>query len=215
MMFAAQEQALRTNAIKANIDKQPVSPLCRLCMKTPETVMHLASGCTKLAQKQYRKRHDNVAKRVHWELCKKYKMECSEKWYRHVPPEIIENEEVKILWDRTIQTARTVEHNRPDIILIEKKENKWSLIDVAVPCDFNIVKTEEWKVEKYQDLAFEISRMYRVETKVIPIVIGARGTVPKRLKKSIDGLKITNFISSTQMTVILETAGILRRAMNF
>ena len=62
MMFAAQEQALRTNAIKANIDKQPVSPLCRLCMKTPETVMHLASGCTKLAQKQYKKRHDNVAK---------------------------------------------------------------------------------------------------------------------------------------------------------
>ena len=122
---------------------------------------------------------------------------------------------MKILWDRTIQTARTVEHNRPDIILIEKKENKWLLIDVAVPCDFNIVKTEEWKVEKYQDLAFEISRMYRVETKVIPIVIGAFGTVPKRLKKSIDGLKITNFISSTQMTVILETAGILRRAMNF
>ena len=67
---------------------------------------------------------------------------------------------MKILWDRTIQTARTVEHNRPDIILIEKKENKWSLIDVAVPWDFNIVKTEEWKVEKYQDLAFEKSRMY-------------------------------------------------------
>ena len=89
------------------------------------------------------------------------------------------------------------------------------MIDVAVQCDFNIVKTEEWKVEKYQDLAFEISRMYRVETKVIPIVIGAFGTVPKRLKKSIDGLKITNFISSTQITVILETAGIIRRAMNF
>ena len=31
MLFAAQEQALRTNSIKANIDKQSVSPKCRLC----------------------------------------------------------------------------------------------------------------------------------------------------------------------------------------
>ena len=31
MLFAAQEQALRTNSIKAKIDKRPVSPKCRLC----------------------------------------------------------------------------------------------------------------------------------------------------------------------------------------
>ena len=30
MLFAAQEQALRTNSIKAKIDKQPVSPKCSL-----------------------------------------------------------------------------------------------------------------------------------------------------------------------------------------
>ena len=73
MMFAAQEQALRTNAIKANIDKQPVSPLCRLCMKTPETVMHLASGCIKLEQKQYHK--VMTMWKTQLEVCRKYKME--------------------------------------------------------------------------------------------------------------------------------------------
>ena len=31
MLFAVQEQALRTNLIKAKIDKQPVCPKCRLC----------------------------------------------------------------------------------------------------------------------------------------------------------------------------------------
>ena len=30
MLFEAQEQALRTNSIKAKIDKQPISPKCRI-----------------------------------------------------------------------------------------------------------------------------------------------------------------------------------------
>ena len=41
MLFTAQEQALRTNSIKAKVDKQPVSPKCRLCGTKEETVMHL------------------------------------------------------------------------------------------------------------------------------------------------------------------------------
>ena len=48
MLFAAQEQALTTNAIKAKIDKQPVSPKCRLCGTKEETVTHLVSACRKL-----------------------------------------------------------------------------------------------------------------------------------------------------------------------
>ena len=56
---------LRTNSIKAKIDKQPVSPKCRLCGTKEETVMHLVSGCCKLTQKQYKRRHDNVARRVY------------------------------------------------------------------------------------------------------------------------------------------------------
>ena len=69
MLFAAQEQALRTNSIKAKIDKQPVSPKYKLC---GETDTYLVSGQPKLAQKQYKRRHDNVARRDHWELCKKH-----------------------------------------------------------------------------------------------------------------------------------------------
>ena len=72
MLFAAQEQALATNSIKAKIDKQPFSPKCRSCGTKEETVMHLVSGCPKLAQKQYKRRHDNVTRRAHWELRKKH-----------------------------------------------------------------------------------------------------------------------------------------------
>ena len=208
MLFAAQEQALRTNAIKANIDKQPVSPKCRLCGAKAETVMHLVSGCPKQAQKQYKRRHDNVARRVHWELCQKHGLKCSDKWYEHTPAEVMENEVVELYWDLTIQTDITVAHNRPDIILVEKATRKWTIIDIAVPSDFNVVRTEDWKVEKYQDLAYEIRRLRHVETAILPIVIGALGTVPIEL------LVISDIVAGTQMTALLETAGIIRRAMN-
>ena len=41
----------------------------------------------------------------------------------------------------------TVAHNRADIILVEKAIRKWTTIDIAVPDDFNVVITEDWKVE--------------------------------------------------------------------
>ena len=60
--LAAQEQALRTNSIKYSIDKTSETALCRLC---GETVGQIVSGCKKLAQREYRKRHDKVALWVH------------------------------------------------------------------------------------------------------------------------------------------------------
>ena len=41
LIFAAQEQALRTNYVKFNIDKSVDSPLCRLCGQKGETISHI------------------------------------------------------------------------------------------------------------------------------------------------------------------------------
>ena len=98
LLRAAQEQAIRTNYVKHHIDKTSESPLCRLCGKKGESVQHLVCGCEKLAQKEYKRRHDNVAKKVHWDFCKKNGLEHTEKWYEHVPEGVVENEEVKVLW---------------------------------------------------------------------------------------------------------------------
>ena len=89
-----------------------------MCGTKEETVMHLVSGCPKLAQKQYKRRHDNVARRVHWELCKKHGLESSDRWYEHTPADVVENDEVELYWDLTTQTDITVAHNRPDLILV-------------------------------------------------------------------------------------------------
>ena len=48
-------------------------------------MQHLVSGCEKLAQKKYKRQHDIVAKKVHWDLCNKNGLKHMEKWYEHVP----------------------------------------------------------------------------------------------------------------------------------
>ena len=65
LVFATQEQALRTNYMKHKIDKTSESPLCRMCREKGETVQHLICECKKLAQREYKRRHDNIAKLIY------------------------------------------------------------------------------------------------------------------------------------------------------
>ena len=65
LILAAQEQAIRTNVIKANIDNTQEQSKCRMCGEKDETVNHLISECSKMAQREYKRRHDWVGRRVH------------------------------------------------------------------------------------------------------------------------------------------------------
>ena len=97
LICSAQEQALRTSYTKYHIDKTADSPLCRMCVEKGESVGHLISECSKLTQKEYKRRHDNVASYLHWELCGKLDLDRSRKWYEHKPPGVLEKESNKIL----------------------------------------------------------------------------------------------------------------------
>ena len=83
LIFATQDQALKTNTVKARIENQIVSSKCRMCGSHDETVQHILCSCPKLAQTEYKKRHDVVGRVIHWEVCKEYGVECSDKWYEH------------------------------------------------------------------------------------------------------------------------------------
>ena len=58
------------------------------------------------------------------------------------------------------------------------------LIDVAISGDRNVIKKTE-KILKYKDLTLEIQRMWNVKTKVIPVIIGATGTILKSFRKHV------------------------------
>lgn len=131
LICAAQEQAIRTNYVKCNIDKSVASPLCRLCHKKGESISHVVSECKKLAQSEYKKRHDNVAKYIHWELLGQFLMERSEKWYEHKPVGVMERNGVTVMWDFIVQCDRYIEHRKPDILIIDSLQRRGWIIDVA------------------------------------------------------------------------------------
>ena len=99
LIIAVQDRAIRTNYVTATIDRSQEDPKCRMCKQNNETISHIVSGYPKLAQKEYKKRHDNVARAVHWDLPEKYGFERGEGWYDHVPDSVLENEDYKMLQD--------------------------------------------------------------------------------------------------------------------
>ena len=144
-----------------------------MCGVRDETVMHILSECKKLAQREYKKRHDRVASIIHWELCAIHGFQRSKNWFDHLAESVMENDRVKILWDFNIHTDRVIEARRPDIVVVDKFNSETTIIDVAIPGDFRVKDKELEKIEKYQDLALKVSRMWNASVRVIPIVMGA------------------------------------------
>ena len=68
LLIAAQDNAIRSNHIKARIDKTQQNSKCRLCSDRDETIHPIISECSKLVLKEYKARHDWVGKVIHWEL---------------------------------------------------------------------------------------------------------------------------------------------------
>ena len=68
-LIAAQNNAIRTNHIKARIDNTQQNSRCRLCGDRDETINHIISEFSKLDQKEYKTIHDRVGRVIHWELC--------------------------------------------------------------------------------------------------------------------------------------------------
>ena len=214
LIFAAQEQALRTNYVKFHIDKTIDSPSCRMCGKTGETVSHILSECSKLAQVEYKRRHDNVGRLLHWKLCGKLLFENGEKWYEHEPDTVLENESYKILWDMNLQCDYVIQARRPDIVVIDKKEKCAKIIDVAIPGDTRISDKEQEKIDKYQNIRREIQRIWKLnKVVVVPIVIGTLGCVTKNLEKYIEKIGIEVQIAELQKTTLLGSARILRKTL--
>ena len=87
------------------------------------------------------------------------------------------------------------------------------LIDVVISGDRNVIKKEAEKFLKYKDLTIEIQRMWNVKTKVIPIIIGANGTISKRFRKYVSNIPGKHEVKEVQKTAILGTAQILRKVL--
>jgi hypothetical protein len=57
------------------------------------------------------------------------------------------------------------------------KKGAWTLIDVAIPGERNVVKKEAENILKYRDLTIEIQLMSNMKAKVIQAITGENGTI--------------------------------------
>ena len=95
--MAAQSQSIRTNLLKSKIDKSQRDSLLRVCSKVDESIDYIVSGYSKLAQKECKRRYDNLGKIVHWKLARKCNFEAGDKRYEYKLESVLENENYKIL----------------------------------------------------------------------------------------------------------------------
>jgi len=83
---------------------------------------------------------------------------------------------------------------------------------VEIPLDIIIIIIAE-KISRCQDLVIEIQRMWNVKAKVIPVIIGATGTISKSLRQYLSNIPGKHGIKELQKTAILDTAHKLRQVL--
>jgi hypothetical protein len=123
--------------------KQPeTDELCRRCGKKSESIQGITAACEQLAPIEYVKRHDGLAKIIHQKLAEAVELINDKIPYdKYTPANVLENENSKQYWNRSILTDKTITFNRPDITFMNKKTKNTFLIDIAVPNTHNLSKT--------------------------------------------------------------------------
>ena len=62
-------------------------------------------------------------------------------YYKYTPANVLENDNFKLYWKRSMLTDKTIHFNRRDITFMNKKTKNTFLIDIAVPNTHNLTKT--------------------------------------------------------------------------
>ena len=152
---------------------------------------------------------------LHLNICKETGVQLDRKHrYEHIPKsvETSQGSKVTILWNQQVQTDRTIPNNKPDVIIRDNEKGTRVLIDVAISGDRNVIKKEAEKILKYKDLTKEIKCMWKVKTRVIPVIIGATGTISKSFRKYISNIPGNHEVKELQKTAIFSTAHTLESA---
>ena len=87
----------------------------------------------------------------HQKLCKKLKFDYMNKWYMPNPESILENDMLKILWNRSPNPSQMIKSNDSQ----QNKENQRNCW-LCHPADHKVKLKEKEKRDKYVDLAREL-----------------------------------------------------------
>ena len=167
---------------------------CPHCGKAPKTVDHLATRCDRMLAHEYTRRHNEVVRCIHLHLCNRYGLKSSRKIRLHSVQEVVSNRDVEIRVDTRIKTDVKVQHDRPDIVVLDKRRKLATLIEIGITSQDQLQTVEATKARKYDLLAGEISQMYTA--KIIPYVMTWDGVVTKCHKKYVRELELPSNVEA-------------------
>ena len=122
-MIELYEQLVRTEVYTTQKTRSTQGDVsCRLCGKDEETIPHILSECSTLAQSKYLDRRNAALKILFFEKCKDLKLvESVPPWCSPVKPKpIYESDEAKAFWDATVYAEHAyVKANRVDVCFVD------------------------------------------------------------------------------------------------
>ena len=108
-----------------------------------------------------------------------------------------------------------MEHNRPDILVFDKANKNVVIIDPSCPFDTRIREKEKEKLDNYNQLKYELVRLWKLKKcSIVPVVIGSLGTVTNKIELWIKEIDIQCQIELLQKAFLLVTSRIIRKVMN-
>ena len=192
----------------------------RLFKQCPEIVEHILSGSPELAQRHYLWRHNDALKHVLSALL--VKDGISE---RHISPKqeprsYYTNREknIEIMWDCSVTTGtrKLDEGNRPNLQVINKREEKIDVVEMVCPSWRNRAETDERKTRKYTTVRKELKERYpRYEVRqtniVVDILRGFNRGLMDELSKIINKVAVKRALETMQKTILLHAIRLMRR----
>ena len=141
-------------------------------------VDHLATCCGRLLEFDYKRRHNEIVRCIHYMITKRYGLNNNKRLKRYKVENVISNDRVRIKSDTPILTENRVEF-KPDLMVHDLKLNEITLIEVGVTNKNILSTTEVTKGRKYELLAGELRLMFPgAKVNLIPVVITWDGDLP-------------------------------------
>ena len=192
--FAIQEQEIYTKYLEYRRAKKAgkhatANNKCRLCKYAVEDITHVISRCGKMSARYYLPlRHDVVGKMVLDSLIKKNNPEIQIQG-SYGDEFILCEVDFEYWWNVSIKTSVKTQHNKPDLLLRNKKLNTCDVIEFSCPADVNVANKVGQKENIYGPLLRNLQLLYpEYRYSFIPIIVGALGTIPRCLLDNIDRL---------------------------
>jgi len=191
--------------------KQPIDSKWRMCCKA-EHIKHIVLGCKMLVPFKYTNRHNKVAGYIH-------NGQYVNIWGYRLPTSIMN---MYLKGSQIQQYHYYVGHTGYHILNTSKptwystawqKREDLLLIDIAIPDDSNINTKETEKLSKYKDLETEVSRMWKVRIKIVPIINGALDTIKKGLDQKLKLLPSHPLTIELQKITLMCTAHIICKVL--